>query len=181
MITILHSHEYDYNVYKDTLHNISRINIQYEEIPFLIQEEYCDKLTNLRELRMTECKLKEIPKYISKLNSLEIISFSHNNIVEIPDELFQLPNLHSLILMSNNIKNIKCDLTKIKIRFLNLRFNFIEDLSGIIIENSDYRFVCVSDNPLLGVEESDFTTFKNVHEKNINYIKAMNGKKRVFI
>lgn len=105
---------------------------------------------NLKELIISNTKIKTVPKEIEKLSNLFILDLGYNNIDSIPEEIKNLSNLQELILSDNNfikfpqeviaIPNLaELDLSDNKITTLPKNIKNFSNLQKLVLENNKIK------------------------------------------
>ncbi len=90
---------------------------------------YLQRLTELRELRLSNCPLEDI-SFLKKLRKLQKFELINSNVQDI-SPLIDLPNLVELSLIHNDITDIIPIINLLKLRKLNLASNKISDITPI--------------------------------------------------
>ncbi|KAI5956280.1 hypothetical protein KGF54_000755 [Candida jiufengensis] len=93
--------------------------------------------TNLRELRLTSCNIN-ILNFEILPQSLETLSINETNLMKLVGRFKNLINLKSIDLSNNKLRSfsfINCIFENPKIQIINLKGNFIHELSNIKIQN----------------------------------------------
>ena len=63
-------------------------------------------LSDLKQLQVTHCQLKEVPSYVFNYLELELLNLSHNLLKELPEVVWCLGNLKVIHLQDNRLKKI---------------------------------------------------------------------------
>jgi Leucine-rich repeat (LRR) protein len=67
-------------------------------------------MQHLRELHLSDCEIKSVPKQIGKLQKLQILNLTRADIKELPAEIGKLKKLHLLDLQGSSIENLPNEL-----------------------------------------------------------------------
>jgi len=85
--------------------------------------------TNLEELDLENCNLKELPIEITKLKKLKRLNLQNNNLIEFPKEISNLTSLEYLNLSNNKIKELSSWIWNLtNLIWLSLQNNKIEKI-----------------------------------------------------
>lgn len=84
---------------------------------------------SLKELQLSNCKLKEIPSNILQHQGIEILELDYNDIGEIPEEISNMKRLTDFNISNNNITKIPQEIFELKhLKSINLGSNNISTL-----------------------------------------------------
>jgi Leucine-rich repeat (LRR) protein len=129
----------DYRI--GNLKSLEVLNLIDDEIPFLPED--IKNCTNLREIRIINCKFRVLTK-----------------------ELFELPKLERLILKNNNIEQIPCDFNdNYLLKEINLKYNKIKSLPDCLERVYMLQSLYLTGNPVdefKGVWGNNSKAFKNL-------------------
>jgi Leucine-rich repeat (LRR) protein len=129
----------DYRI--GNLKSLEVLNLIDDDIPFLPED--IKNCTNLREIRIINCKFRVLTK-----------------------ELFELPKLERLILKNNNIEQFPCDFNdNYLLKELNLKYNKIKSLPDCVERIYMLQSLYLTGNPIeefKGVWGNNSKAFKNL-------------------
>ncbi|MFX1409751.1 MAG: leucine-rich repeat domain-containing protein, partial [Promethearchaeota archaeon] len=104
---------------------------------------------NLKELYMTENRLKELPESIGNIRSLKKLNLSDNYLIRLPNQIGNLIDLVELYLNHNLIQSLPESITNLKnLEVFSIWGNHLKDLSKSMNQIDSLRVLGLSFNQL---------------------------------
>ena len=114
---------------------------------------------NIKELLLSDKKIKTLPIEIGELTNLTAFSLSRNKITQLPAEISKLINLTSLILYSNELTEFPAEITKLtNLISLILYSNQLTTLPNEINHLTKLTQLVLPDNSLSNAEKEKIKT-----------------------
>lgn len=125
------------------------------------------QIKSLKELELTDCKLKTIPNNISQLSNLEELSLDDNELTEFPAPIKQLNNLKYLSLFSNNIQKLHFKNGELPhLVYINLCYNQFKTFPVQLSALSNLKRIIIWYNQISKIPKS-IKQLKNIEEINL--------------
>ncbi|KAF8305479.1 PP2C-domain-containing protein [Clavulina sp. PMI_390] len=101
-----------------------------------IPHDFVADADSLRELRLTNCALKKIPRSVRQIKSLQWLDISCNRIAELDHAgLDQIPGLRQIFVQNNQLTNLPRNFASmLSLKFLNISNNKFDRLPPVICE-----------------------------------------------
>ena len=109
-------------------------------------------LPNLRDLDLSELKLKKLPTSVLSLKALKNLYLARNEFESVPDGLAQLPELIYLNMDGNKLASVPASLAgAANLRWLRLNENSIHDLPKELAALKELRRIYLKHNQLAAI------------------------------
>ena len=116
---------------------------------------YVGGLSQLRELALTDCGLRTLPREIDYLDRLYLLRLDRNRLVNLPEEICELPGLRDLSLSHNLLVELPEALAGLRqLRVLDVSYNRLSGLPESIGALAALRALSLSHNRLTGLPQS---------------------------
>ncbi|KOY88117.1 hypothetical protein AD998_08310 [bacterium 336/3] len=110
------------------------------------------ELTLLRELNLSDCKLKSLPKEIGRLTNLRYLFLDDNELKTLPKEIGNMKNLRYLFISNNQLESLPEEIGQLgNLEELWLETNQIKSIPKSIGNCKKLKYVHMSGNLLMDV------------------------------
>lgn len=171
----------------DTITRLGLYNVDITAIPTEVA-----KCTNLIELDISACNIRELPEWLNELSHLETVAInksrvrrlkfrmsenssirffdlSHNNLRKVPKAITSLSSLEYLNVSGNRIRMLPKLLRSCKnLFYLNVSYNRVKRNAIRVRSNPNLRGINLSHNKLTDLP-FDLSVFPNLEEVNMSY------------
>ncbi|OJJ20784.1 hypothetical protein BKI52_09375 [marine bacterium AO1-C] len=135
----------------DSLRNLSKLHgISLESNLLTKIPEGLLSLKNLTELLLgnNPLNLNNLPDSLAHMEVLKHLSLFENRLSTVPSFVFTLPNLQYLKLANNQLNKLPDDLSKLKLRYLDLSYNRLTSFSVELVKPHLIKEINLKGNPI---------------------------------